>query len=331
MTILVTGGCGFIGSNFIRYMLNRYPDERIVNLDKLTYAGNWKNLQELSANQNYQFNRGDIADENLVRNIMINAKPRAIINFAAESHVDNSIANSAPFIETNVVGTVKLLETVKRNLNFCTTDFKFIHISTDEVYGSLETPEGSFTEETPYDPRSPYSASKAASDHFVMAYYHTHKIPVMITNCSNNYGPYQHTEKFIPTVISKALRNEKIPVYGNGMNIRDWLYVDDHCSAIDHVLTNGRIGEKYNIGGNNECSNIDLAKKILRLMDKTESLIEYVTDRPGHDFRYSIDNSKIVNELNWDPITDFDAGLLKTIKYYTEVTSENIRNNFSSR
>lgn len=222
-----------------------------------------------------------------------------------------------PFVTTNVLGTVNLLDIVKDNIDILDKKFKFIHVSTDEVYGSLEGPEGSFTEETRYDPRSPYSASKAASDHFVMAYRNTYKLPVIITNCSNNYGPYQHPEKFIPTVISKALKNEKIPVYGNGMNVRDWLYVDDHCKAICKVLSKGKVGEKYNIGGNNEISNIDLAKKILKLMGKPESLIEYVSDRPGHDFRYSIDNSKIVNELNWSPDTDFDAGLIKTIDFYT--------------
>lgn len=317
MTILVTGGCGFIGSNFIRNHINRYQ-EPVINLDKLTYAGNANHLSDLHGDLGYHLIKGDIQDRNLVDDLLAIYKPRALIHFAAESHVDNSIKDSTPFVMTNVLGTVNLLESVKDNLKkVLFEEFKFIHVSTDEVYGSLETEEGSFTEETPYDPRSPYSASKAASDHFVMAYYHTHKIPVMITNCSNNYGPYQHTEKLIPTVISKALRNEKIPVYGNGMNVRDWLYVEDHCDAIGHVLANGRIGEKYNIGGNNECSNIDLVKKILKLMDKSESLIEYVTDRPGHDFRYSIDNSKIVNELNWNPSTDFDAGLLKTIKYYT--------------
>jgi dTDP-glucose 4,6-dehydratase len=315
MTILVTGGCGFIGSNFVRYFINKY-NERVINLDKVTYAGNLDHLKEFNTDFNYQFNRGDIADSNLVRNILMNAKPRAIINFAAESHVDNSIHNSLPFVETNVLGTVKLLDVIKSLRKILPEEFKFIHISTDEVYGSLENEFGSFREDTPYNPKSPYSASKAASDHFVMAYNNTYNVPSIITNCSNNYGPRQHKEKFIPTVISKALKNEKIPVYGNGMNVRDWLYVDDHCEAICRVLENGRIGEKYNIGANNELSNIDLAKKILQMMEKPESLIEYVIDRPGHDFRYSIDNSKIVNELNWTPRTDFDAGLLKTIKYY---------------
>jgi dTDP-glucose 4,6-dehydratase len=328
MTILVTGGCGFIGSNFIRYFINKY-ETRVVNLDKVTYAGNPKNLSDLEFSNNYIFNRGDIADGNLIRALILNHKFDAIINFAAESHVDNSIKDSTPFIDTNVVGTIKLLEAVKINRKFLPANFKFIHISTDEVYGSLEADYGSFTEETPYDPRSPYSASKASSDHFVMAYHHTHNIPAIITNCSNNYGPYQHKEKFIPTIITKALNNQNIPVYGNGMNIRDWLYVEDHCEAICRVLEDGKIGQKYNIGGNNEVSNIQLAKKILQLMDKPESLIEYVTDRLGHDFRYSIDNRKIVNELNWTPSMDFDLGLMKTIKYYTEVNLENIRNNSS--
>jgi dTDP-glucose 4,6-dehydratase len=318
MTVLVTGGCGFIGSNFVRYFIDTYK-ERVVNLDAMTYAADSNHLKDFYTNPLYQFNRGNIADINLVRNIIMNAKPRAIINFAAESHVDNSIKDSSPFVETNVLGTVKFLDTVKSLLPILTEDFKFIHISTDEVYGSLESAEGSFTETTRYDPKSPYSASKAASDHFMMAYHNTFGFPAIITNCSNNYGPNQHAEKFIPTVINRANRDEKIPVYGNGMNVRDWLYVKDHCDAICRVLENGKIGEKYNIGGNNEISNIDLVKKILKLMNKSESLIEYVTDRPGHDFRYSIDNNKIVNELNWNPITDFDEGLLKTIKYYTEV------------
>ena len=315
MTILVTGGCGFIGSNFIYHYLNKNPNDRVLNVDRITYAGNLKNLSDLTDSSRHILFVADIAAD-YIREILLTHKPSAIINFAAESHVDNSIKDSSPFVNTNVVGTVKLLETVRINQRFLPEDFKFIHISTDEVYGSLETEAGSFTETTPYDPRSPYSASKAASDHFVMAYYNTYGVPAIITNCSNNYGPRQHKEKFIPTIISKAMKNEKIPVYGNGMNVRDWLYVDDHCEAICTVLAKGKLGEKYNIGGNNEISNIELAKKILQLMGKPESLIEYVTDRPGHDFRYSIDNSKIVNELNWSPSTDFDAGLLRTIEYY---------------
>mgnify|MGYP003338755441 CR=1 FL=1 len=315
MTILVTGGCGFIGSNFIYHYLNKNPNSRVLNVDRITYAGNMKNISDLTDSSRHILFVADIGAD-YIREILLTHKPSAIINFAAESHVDNSIRDSSPFVNTNVVGTVKLLETVRINQRFLPKDFKFIHISTDEVYGSLETEAGSFTETTPYDPRSPYSASKAASDHFVMAYYNTYGVPAIITNCSNNYGPRQHKEKFIPTIISKAMKNEKIPVYGNGMNVRDWLYVDDHCEAICTVLAKGKLGEKYNIGGNNEISNIELAKKILQLMGKPESLIEYVTDRPGHDFRYSIDNSKIVNELNWSPSTDFDAGLLRTIEYY---------------
>ena len=313
MAILVTGGCGFIGSNFIRYFTKKYK-EKVYNVDKLTYAACYPD--NIHINKQTMLIVGDICDRQLLTKFMVNNNIRAVINFAAESHVDNSIKSSMPFVTTNVLGTVNLLDIVKDNIDILDKKFKFIHVSTDEVYGSLEGPEGSFTEETRYDPRSPYSASKAASDHFVMAYRNTYKLPVIITNCSNNYGPYQHPEKFIPTVISKALKNEKIPVYGNGMNVRDWLYVDDHCKAICKVLSKGKIGEKYNIGGNNEISNIDLAKKILKLMGKPESLIEYVTDRPGHDFRYSIDNSKIVNELNWSPETDFDAGLMKTIDFY---------------
>jgi dTDP-glucose 4,6-dehydratase len=314
MAILVTGGCGFIGSNFIRHFTEKYK-ERVYNVDKITYAASY--TENIHINGYCNLIVGDICDRKLLTQFITNNKIRAVVHFAAESHVDNSIKDSMPFVKTNVIGTVNLLEIIKDNIDNLHKDFKFIHVSTDEVYGSLEGPEGSFTEETRYDPRSPYSASKAASDHFVMAYYNTYNLPVIITNCSNNYGPYQHKEKFIPTIISKALKNQKIPVYGNGMNVRDWLYVKDHCKAICEVLEKGKFGEKYNIGGNNEISNIDLAKKILKLMGKPESLIEYVTDRPGHDFRYSIDNSKIVNELNWSPETDFDSGLIKTIDFYT--------------
>lgn len=330
MTILVTGACGFIGSNFVRHFIAKYG-EQIVNLDKLTYAGNLSNLYEFSTDFQYSFIKGDIGDSNLVRNILRNFKPRAIINFAAESHVDNSIKNSIPFVETNVLGTVKLLEAVKEYQLTENHEVKFIHISTDEVYGSLESLEGSFSEETKYDPKSPYSASKAASDHFVMAYCNTYGLRAIITNCSNNYGPFQHKEKLIPTVIYKALRNEDIPVYGNGENVRDWLFVEDHCEAICRVLDDGVIGQKYNIGGNCEVSNIQLVRTLLELMKKPESLIKFVSDRPGHDFRYSIDNSKIVNELNWIPKMDLYNGLMQTIQFYTEteVTRENIRNNFS--
>jgi dTDP-glucose 4,6-dehydratase len=330
MTILVTGGCGFIGSNFVRHFINKY-NEPVINLDKLTYAGNIKSLSDFNNDNRHKFIKGDIQDRNLVENILRVYKPRAVINFAAESHVDNSIKDSSPFVMTNVLGTVNLLESVKANLKeILPQEFRFIHISTDEVYGSLETLEGSFTETTSYDPRSPYSASKASSDHFVMAYYHTHKLPVLITNCSNNYGPYQHREKLIPTIISKALINKSIPVYGNGSNIRDWLYVEDHCDAICQVFDKGIIGEKYNIGGQCEMTNLEMTKKILQLMNKPESLIEYVTDRPGHDFRYSIDISKINKELNWSPKMSLEQGLINTIKFYTEVNCENTWNNSRS-
>jgi dTDP-glucose 4,6-dehydratase len=330
MTILVTGGCGFIGSNFIRHFLKK-TDETIANLDKLTYAGNLNNLYEFSTDLRYSFINGDIASSNLVNNILNNFKPRAIINFAAESHVDNSIKNSIPFVETNVLGTVKLLECVKEYQLTVNPEVKFIHISTDEVYGSLETLEGSFSEDTKYDPKSPYSASKAASDHFVMAYHNTFGLRAIITNCSNNYGPFQHKEKLVPTVISRAMKNQDIPVYGKGVNIRDWLFVEDHCEAIYEVLERGKIGDKYNIGGNCEVSNMELVRIILKIMNKPESLIKFVTDRPGHDFRYSIDNTKIVNELNWIPKTNLNDGLIETINFYTEieVKRENFRNNFS--
>ena len=305
MSILVTGGAGFIGSNFLHHLVT-VTDEEIVCIDKLTYAANWRYIPD-----NIKFYTIDIASKSACDTIFKRHKIKTVFHFAAESHVDNSIKDCSPFIHSNIVGTVSLLDlALKHEVD------KFIHISTDEVYGSLDPDEHAFTETNAFEPNSPYSASKASSDHLVRAWFHTYGLPVVTTNCSNNYGPRQHKEKFIPTIISKAMKNEKIPVYGNGMNVRDWLYVDDHCEAICDVLAKGKLGQKYNIGGNNEISNIELAKKILQLMGKPESLIEYVTDRPGHDFRYSIDNSKIVNELNWSPSTDFDAGLLRTIEYY---------------
>lgn len=312
MTILVTGGCGFIGSNFVREYLTLNSD-LIINLDKLTYAGNPKNLEEFNDQENYLFYEGDIADSELVEKILKTHPIDCVVNFAAESHVDNSISNSTPFLYTNVIGTVCLLESIRK----FSPETLFVHVSTDEVYGSLSEYDPPFTEKTPYNPRSPYSASKAASDHFVMAYHHTHRLNTIITNCSNNYGAYQHAEKFIPTIIRKALKNEKIPVYGSGTNIRDWIYVKDHCYAIMDVMERGKIGQTYNIGGNNQISNLGLVKKIIDIMGKSENLIEFVDDRKGHDFRYDIDNDKIYLHLGWKPTTNFDVGLKKTIEWYT--------------
>ena len=312
MSILVTGGCGFIGTNFIKRVLQFYPDYKIVNVDKLTYAANKYNHVEYDCDPRYILIPIDIGSTE-VASVIQNHKPTAIVNFAAESHVDNSIKDSSPFFETNVMGTLSLLETCRRNI---TWDYRFIHVSTDEVYGSLNPGDPEFTEETPYDPRSPYSASKAASDHIVSAYHHTHGMPTIITNCSNNYGPYQHPEKFIPVVISKALNDEKIPVYGTGQNIRDWLYVIDHCDALINVLWKGKIGEKYCIGGNTQIDNLSLARKILKIMGKSESLIEFVEDRKGHDFRYAIDTMKIDRDLGWQPVTSLNKGLKLTVDWY---------------
>jgi len=312
MKLLITGGAGFIGSNFIHYWLKKYPEDQIINLDLLTYAGNLENLREVKDNKNYKFIKGDICDKNLVNDLVKDIN--LIVHFAAESHVDNSIKDSSPFIRTNVLGTQVLLDAALKN------NIKFHHISTDEVFGSLGPDEASFNENTPYDPRSPYSASKAGSDHLVRAYYHTHKLPITISNCSNNYGPRQHTEKLIPLFITNLLQNKKVPVYGKGQNIRDWLYVEDHCSAIDVIIQKGKIGETYLIGGQDnkdeEINNLELTKKIIHLLDKDENLIEYVEDRKGHDFRYAINSSKIKKELNWEPQVNFEEGLKKTIEWY---------------
>lgn len=307
-TILVTGGAGFIGSNFIQYVLNQYPTDRIINFDKLTYAGNLDNLENIKSNPNYQFIRGDITSLTDVEAAM--KLSDMVVHFAAESHVDRSIEGPEVFIRTNVLGTQVLLETA-RKLNIQ----RFVHVSTDEVYGSLgET--GYFTETTPLSPNSPYSASKAGSDLLVRAYYHTFGFPGIITRCSNNYGPYQFPEKLIPLMISNALQDKQLPVYGDGLNIRDWLYVEDHCIAIDTVLRNGKSGEVYNIGGNNEWKNIDIVKLILKEIGKPESLISYVKDRLGHDRRYAIDSSYIQNELHWTPKITFEEGIRKTIQWY---------------
>ncbi|MDR1167717.1 MAG: dTDP-glucose 4,6-dehydratase [Heliobacteriaceae bacterium] len=308
MKLLITGGAGFIGSCFIRYMLNKYPDYKIINLDKLTYAGNLKNLDDISNNPNYEFVRGDICDKKLVPQLVERAD--AVVNFAAESHVDNSIAKPEVFIETNVKGTLNLLLAAK--------EFKiqrYLQISTDEVYGTLGR-EGYFHETTPLAPNSPYSASKAGADMLVRAYFETYKLPVLITRCSNNYGPCQYPEKLIPFFISRLLKGEKVPVYGDGMNVRDWLYVYDHCAAIDAVLHRGKIGEIYNIGGNNEKTNLEITRIILDAMGKDESFIEYVEDRPGHDRRYAVCSDKIRSELGWRPSVTFEEGIKLTIDRY---------------
>ncbi len=323
MNILVTGGAGFIGANFIQYMLSTY-NYTIVNLDQLTYAGNLKNLENIAHKSNYHFVRGNINDKDLVNKIFHDYDIQTVINFAAESHVDRSIENPSIFIETNVLGTENLLEVSKSHWKLNPFDancrkfkdnVKFIQISTDEVYGTLGE-EGFFTEKTNLAPNSPYSASKASADLIVRAYHATFGIPVMITRCSNNYGPYQHPEKLIPLIIERALKNEPIPLYGDGKQVRDWLYVEDHCLAIDSVLHKGKIGKIYNIGGNNEKQNIEIVKIILALLQKSESLIEFVEDRLGHDRRYAIDNSKIRRELDWTPAYTFEQGIEKTIQWY---------------
>lgn len=314
-SIFVTGGAGFIGSNFIKFVLKK-NDYKVINYDKLTYAGNLENLTDVEKNENYEFIKGDICDEGRVRSVLMdkNRDIFAIVNFAAESHVDRSILSAKEFIKTNVEGTQVLLDCV---LSY---GIKYLQVSTDEVYGSLpeDKKEIKFTEKTPITTSSPYSASKAAADLLCNAYSHTHKLPILITRCSNNYGPYQFPEKLIPLMIAKALAGEKLPVYGDGKNIRDWLYVEDHCSAIYEVLHKGRLGEVYNIGGNNEWYNIDIVKLILKLLNKSEEHITYVKDRPGHDRRYAIDSKKIQTELGWKPAYKFENGIEATIKWYVE-------------
>lgn len=311
MKILITGGAGFIGSNFVHYMLERYPSYQIINLDALTYAGNLENLRSIQENSNYTFVKGDITNSELV-NSLFEQGVDTVVHFAAESHVDRSILEPDVFVKTNVLGTQVLLEAARKH------DIKkFVHVSTDEVYGTLgET--GLFTEETPIAPNSPYSASKAGSDLLVRSYHETFGLPVNITRCSNNYGPYQFPEKLIPLMIANALNDKPLPVYGDGLNIRDWLYVEDHCSAIDLVLHKGINGEVYNIGGNNERTNIQIVQTILRELGKPESLIQYVKDRLGHDRRYGIDATKITNELGWEPKHNFDRGIHETIRWYLD-------------
>ncbi len=308
--VLVTGGAGFIGSNFLKYMVSKYPDYHFINLDSLTYCGNLENLKDIEDKENYSFVKGDIRDSKLVSNIISDCD--YIINFAAESHVDRSIEDPEIFIKSNVLGTQVLLDMAKKhNIK------KYLQISTDEVYGSLPK-EGYFTETTPLQPNSPYSASKAGADLMVRAYHNTFDLPVNITRCSNNYGPYQFPEKLIPLMISNALEDKPLPVYGDGLNIRDWLHVYDHCTAIDLVLHKGKTGEVYNIGGNNEKTNIDIVKLILKELDKSESLIKFVKDRLGHDRRYAIDSAKIQTELNWKPKYTFENGIIETINWYLD-------------
>lgn len=317
MNILVTGGAGFIGSCFIRHILNKYSDYKLINIDVLTYAGNIENLNDVKDNPNYKFVQGSICDKSLVRELM--AEVDCVVNFAAESHVDRSISYPELFIETNVQGTFNLLQAAKEN-----NIQRFLQVSTDEVYGTLGKT-GYFYETTPIAPNSPYSASKASADLLVRAYYETYKMPVLNTRCSNNYGPYQFPEKLIPFFISQLLKGEKVPIYGDGLNVRDWLYVYDHCSAIDTVLHKGKVGEIYNIGGHNEKTNLEITKLILQAMGKDESSIKYVEDRLGHDRRYAICNDKIQSELGWMPSLTFEEGIKITIDWYLN-NQEWIRN-----
>lgn len=308
-TCLVTGGAGFIGSNFVHYMLEKHPDYSIINYDKLTYAGNIDNLKDIGKNPKHIFIRGDICDKQLLSKTVKKHEVDAIIHFAAESHVDNSIKEPGQFVITNVLGTQALLDVAKE------FDLRFHHISTDEVFGTLGKT-GKFNEQTRYNPRSPYSASKAASDHLVMAYHETYKLRTTISNCSNNYGPYQYPEKVIPLFITNLIEGKKVPLYGKGENIRDWLHVNDHCRAIDMILHDGKNGEVYCLGGDCELTNLQLTKKILNAFGKGEEAIDYVADRPGHDLRYAIDFSKIKNELGWKPEYSFEKGLKETIEWY---------------
>ncbi len=329
--ILVTGGAGFIGGNFLLNWLKDLKAEGIVNLDKLTYAGNLATLDSLKQDPRHVFVRGDIADRALVKKLLTEHKPRAIVNFAAESHVDRSIHGPAEFVQTNIVGTFNLLECAREYWNGLHADqkatFRFHHVSTDEVYGSLAPHEPAFAETNPYEPNSPYSASKAASDHLVRAWFHTYGLPVFTTNCSNNYGPYHFPEKLIPLVILNALNGKPLPIYGDGQQIRDWLYVSDHCAAIREVLAKGRLGETYNIGGWNEKANIDVVKTICKILDALQPRVDrksyaeqitFVADRPGHDRRYAIDASKIKRDLGWQPKETFESGIQKTVQWHLD-------------
>lgn len=328
--VLVTGGAGFIGSNFVQLLLKECADIEVINLDKLTYAGNLDSLEEISQNGRYTFVEGDICDAVLVTKVFDEYRPDAVVHFAAESHVDRSIDGPGEFVRTNINGTFNLLECARKHWNSMCEEsqksFRFIHISTDEVYGTLGE-SGYFTEETPYAPNSPYSASKAASDHLARAYYHTYGMPVIMTNCSNNYGPYQFPEKLIPLVLLNALEGKSLPIYGTGENIRDWLYVEDHCRAILTVLKKGDPGDKYNIGGHNEKTNLSIVHTLCDILDERRpredgrsyrQQITFVTDRPGHDARYAIDATKIKDELGWVPAETFETGIVKTVDWYLD-------------
>lgn len=323
--ILITGGAGFIGSHLVRLFVTKYPDYHITNLDKLTYAGNLENLRDVESSPNYTFIKGDIADLSFVRSIFAQNEFEGVLHCAAESHVDRSISDPLAFVETNVLGTVSLLQAAKESWKENMEDKVFYHISTDEVYGSLGD-EGFFTEETAYDPRSPYSASKASSDHFVRAFHHTYGLPVKISNCSNNYGPFHFPEKLIPLCILNIINRKPLPIYGKGENVRDWLFVEDHVKAIDLIFHKGKVGETYNVGGHNEWSNISLVKELCRQMDEklartpgeSEQLITYVKDRAGHDLRYAIDATKLTRDLGWKPSLQFEEGLSRTIDWYLQ-------------
>ncbi len=327
-TILVTGGAGFIGSNFVKLILKKYPEYKIINIDALTYAGNLENLKDIDKNPNYEFIKVDIRDRDIIDEIFQNNEITLVVNFAAESHVDRSIEEPEVFLTTNIIGTQVLLDTAKKywkvnpNDKYCReykSGVKFLQVSTDEVYGALgET--GMFVETMPLMPNSPYSASKASADMIIRAYNETFGMPVNITRCSNNYGPYQFPEKLIPLIINNCLKEKELPIYGDGMQVRDWLHVSDHCSAIDTVLHKGKDGEVYNIGGNNEKANIEIVNLIIRTLGKSENLIKYVKDRPGHDRRYAIDNTKITTELGWKPSYSFEQGMKETIQWYLENT-----------
>jgi len=324
--ILITGGAGFIGSHVTRLFVNKYPDYRVINLDLLTYAGNLENLRDIESPPNYTFIKGDIADFEIVKEILKKQDIDAILHLAAESHVDRSIRDPFTFARTNVMGTLSLLQAAKEVWNGDYADKRFYHISTDEVYGALPLDGGKFTEQTPYDPHSPYSASKASSDHFVRAFHDTYGLPIIITNCSNNYGPFQFPEKLIPLFINNIVHNRPLPVYGKGENVRDWLYVEDHAAAIDRIAHRGKTGETYNIGGENEWTNIALIRLLIQTVDRllgrpegtSENLITFVQDRAGHDLRYAIDASKLKNDLGWRPSVTFEEGLEKTVRWYLD-------------
>lgn len=324
--MLVTGGAGFIGANFIHYLMQHDKSVRIINLDKLTYASDLNHLATIADDERYQFIKGDVCDIPLLQKIFREFQIDTIVHFAAESHVDRSIHEPSLFIQTNIVGTFNLLDAAKNywldEMSFDNTRCRFHHISTDEVYGSLNDDDSPFTEQTAYSPRSPYSAVKASSDHLVNAFHHTYGMPITISNSSNNYGKFQHAEKFIPTVILACLKDSTVPLYGDGSNIRDWLYVTDHCQAIDKIIRDGRVGETYNVGANNEYTNIEITHLICKQLGKNpDKIINFVNDRPGHDYRYAIDSSKLQNELNWKPQTDFNTALNKTINYYENLIS----------